>query len=843
MVNLPPPNNDPNVLEDEHAPAPEHAPIAPNPAPIQPNDYLAKEEGDPKEELKEEEEPVEAEEEDEEEMEAKKDEDIEVEDNEDENDVEITHPYEEANPLNRPPPSLETAEQEFMNASVSHSTLQPLPPIRQSAGTFYVGEGSYVTVFNPVLSKVYAPGPRINDSSALYTRERDLRAENEMLRMRLRAAEEKAEYKLMEAEYYKNHFARMSWDNVVHADAASDHGGEGVDITDVVKDAGEEKDDKGDGAAAAKDSQPSESRGSPRDQTMPPTRRSQTNPQPPLTQEAVNQLVREGIKVAIRAEREKVREEAIIAGGPAAAPVAQECTFTGFMKYGPMQFHGTEGAVGLCCWFERMKSTFGISECAERRKVKFAIATLHGRALTWIWENNNQGGNNNRNNNDNRNNNRNRNNRDNYCDNNRHNHYNQRRHDGARVMTAAQSNVIDRGLFYSDSDKCFVTFGLCHLIDIKPVRLNMSYEVELADGKLVSTNTVLRLCTLNLLNQLFEVDLIPIELGTFDVIIGHVTEKEPKEKRLEDVPIIHDFPEVFLDDLPTLPPPRHVEFIIKILLGAAPVACAPYRLAPSELKELSDQLKKLLEKGFIRPSSSPWGTPVLFVKKKDRSFRMYIDYRYLNKLTIKNRYPLLRIGDLFDQLQGLSMYSKIALRSGYHQLRVREEDIPITAFRTCHVIDSEGVHIDPSKIEAIKNWTTPTTPTELTQKNKKYEWGEEEEEAFQMLKRKLCSALILALSKDQKELNMRQRQWIELLSDYDCEICYHPGKANVVADALSRKEREKPIKVRALVMTVHTDLFERILKAQTEAIKKENVKAENLGRLLKPIFEICSDGI
>nr|GFA94402.1 putative reverse transcriptase domain-containing protein [Tanacetum cinerariifolium] len=131
-----------------------------------------------------------------------------------------------------------------------------------------------------------------------------------------------------------------------------------------------------------------------------------------------------------------------------------------------------------------------------------------------------------------------------------------------------------------------------------------------------------------------------------------------------------------------LPPPRQVEFKIELIPGAAPVTCAPYRLAPSELKELSDQLKELSKKGFIRPSSSPWGAPVLFVKKKDESFRMCIDYRKLNKLTVKNRYPLLRIDDLFDQLQGSSVYSKIDLRTGYHQLRIREEDIPITAFRT-----------------------------------------------------------------------------------------------------------------------------------------------------------------
>nr|GFC01035.1 putative reverse transcriptase domain-containing protein [Tanacetum cinerariifolium] len=121
---------------------------------------------------------------------------------------------------------------------------------------------------------------------------------------------------------------------------------------------------------------------------------------------------------------------------------------------------------------------------------------------------------------------------------------------------------------------------------------------------------------------------------------------------------------------------------IDLIPGSATVARAPYRLAPSEMKELLEQLQELSDKGFIRPSSSPWGAPVLFVKKKDGSFRMYIDYRELNKLTVKNRYPLLRIDDLFDQLQGSSIYLKIDLRSGYHQLRVREQDIPKMAFRT-----------------------------------------------------------------------------------------------------------------------------------------------------------------
>ncbi|GJU95409.1 putative reverse transcriptase domain-containing protein [Tanacetum coccineum] len=275
------------------------------------------------------------------------------------------------------------------------------------------------------------------------------------------------------------------------------------------------------------------------------------------------------------------------------------------------------------------------------------------------------------------------------------------------------------------------------------------FDTELADGKIIGVNTIIRGCTLNFMNHPFNIDLMPVPLGSFDVIIGmdwltkyhgviicdekivrvpfgremlifqgngnnqrgesrlniisctkaqeylskgcdvflaHVTTKEAKDKsegkRLEDVPIVRDFPEVFPEDLPGIPPARQVEFQIDLVPGVAPVARAPYRLAPSEMKELAEQLQELSDKGFIRPSSSPWGAPVLFVKKKDGSFRMCIDYRELNKLTVKNRYPLPRIDDLFDQLQGSSVYSKIDLRSGYHQLRVREEDIPKTAFRT-----------------------------------------------------------------------------------------------------------------------------------------------------------------
>ncbi|KAM0067440.1 putative nucleotidyltransferase, Ribonuclease H [Helianthus debilis subsp. tardiflorus] len=153
-------------------------------------------------------------------------------------------------------------------------------------------------------------------------------------------------------------------------------------------------------------------------------------------------------------------------------------------------------------------------------------------------------------------------------------------------------------------------------------------------------------------------------------------------KELKDISIVSDFSDVFLEELPGLPPDREVEFRIHLIQGTAPIAKAPYLLAPTEMLELKKQLDELLEKGFIQPSSSPWGAHVLFVKKKDGSMRMCIDYMELNKITIKNWYPLPRIDDLFDQLQGARFFSKIDLRSGYHQLKVQEEDIPKTAFRT-----------------------------------------------------------------------------------------------------------------------------------------------------------------
>ena len=152
--------------------------------------------------------------------------------------------------------------------------------------------------------------------------------------------------------------------------------------------------------------------------------------------------------------------------------------------------------------------------------------------------------------------------------------------------------------------------------------------------------------------------------------------------RLEDVPIVREFSDVFPEDLPSIPPDREINFQIELAPGTEPISKAPYRMAPLELKELKVQMEELVSKGFVRPNTSPWGAPVLFVKKKDGSLRLCIDYRELNKVTIRNQYPLPRIDDLFDQLQGARVFSKIDLRSGYHQLNIRSEDVPKTSFRT-----------------------------------------------------------------------------------------------------------------------------------------------------------------
>ncbi|GJR30809.1 putative reverse transcriptase domain-containing protein [Tanacetum coccineum] len=395
------------------------------------------------------------------------------------------------------------------------------------------------------------------------------------------------------------------------------------------------------------------------------------------------------------------------------------------------------------------------------------------------------------------------------------------------IGTFLLNNCYASILFDTGADRSFISSAFSSLIDIAQTPLENSYDVELANGKIVGVDTIMRGFTLNFLNHPFNIDLMPVELGSFDVIIGmdwlrrcHAVivcdeklvriphgnetlifcgnesnngresqlaiiscskaqeymakgcqiflsqisakkeEGKSKGKQLKDVPIVRDFPKVFLEDLSGLPPAQPMEFQIDLIPGAAPVARAPYRLAPFEMKELSEQLQEISDKGFIRPSSSPWGASVLFVKKNDGSFRICIDYRELNKLTVKNRYPLLRIDDLFDQLQGSNIYSKIDLRLGYHQLRDKKDheghlkailellkkEKLYAKFSKCefwilkvqflgHVIDSRGLAGYYQRfIEGFSKISK--SMTKLTQKGIKFDWGEKEENAFQLIKQK-----------------------------------------------------------------------------------------------------------
>ncbi|GKB64298.1 putative reverse transcriptase domain-containing protein, partial [Tanacetum coccineum] len=902
IANLPPPDHVADLPDDKPVQL-EPTSIIPHHAPAQLEGYVGDddmeydEEEDPDKDP--EEEPIEqvvpeqnnmdgfkkmgVDDEDDEEMEMDEDDEGDgANDNEDE--AEVINAYEEVDPLNRPPPTSDE-ETEF---------APPVVLISSSAGALLAGN-----------SEVRAPGPMSCNLKSIhrvvsrldkqmfdrYKTEKRMakKSKKDNFRMNGHAYDITAldaairknrpdHSKMMKfVEGLSRQFNKLKEQNQPHIHSISAPRADDpyVMVRDVAMAAREDDDDD---TTAPSDPQPFETRGSPRDpQIMPPKGMSAA---------AILKLVIDKVAGELEADR-TARNNPNVAGGSGGnggqcgAPPVRECTFTSFMKCGPTQFHGNEGAVELCRWFEKIKSVFGIittlgldsvngkswtdmrkmmmeelcpdeevqrlenelrslklrdtniaaytqrfNELAllcpeavptEKKKVELYIKDKAKRVAEnnkRKWESNNNYRNNNR---------------GYYRDNSRHNQYNNRRQGGARSMTTAPAeqggyarnkpfcncckkhhagyctlvcnncgkpghhardykckavatganaqpiltcygcgekghtrdrcpkknnpqggNATGRAyaireaekgqgpnvvagmflinnryasvLFDSGSDKSFVNTSLSHLIDIKPVRLNTSYEVELADGRIVSTNTVLRGCTLNLINHLFEIDLMPIELGTFDIVIGmdwlvehdavivcgkkevhipvknevlvvkgnegvsrleviscikarkyvekgsqlflaHVTEKEPTERRLEDVPVICEFPEVFPNDLPGLPPPRQVEFRIYLVLGAAHIARARYRLAPSEIKELSDQLKELSDKGFIRPSSSPWGASVLFFKKKDGSFRMCIDYRELNKLMVKNRYPLPRIDDLFDQLQGSCVYSKIDLRS------------------------------------------------------------------------------------------------------------------------------------------------------------------------------------
>ena len=643
-------------------------------------------------------------------------------------------------------------------------------------------------------------------------------------------------------------------------------------------------------------------------------------------------------------------------------------------------------------------------------------------------------------------------------------------------------------LYDSGATHSFINEQFAKKLDLLPAKLPYYFEVESPLGIDVLTDKMYTDCPLRLNDKVYPANLIEIPLQKYDLILGmdwlythHVllncrtktislnalTTTKSKQRnstrssiisasktqhhlkrgcqaflaylinpskdknKMEDVDVVKEFSDVFPEELKSLPPEREVEFVIETVPGAEPISRTPYRMAPAELRELQTQLQELIEKGFVRPSSSPWGAPVLFVKKKDGSMRMCIDYRGLNNLTTKNKYPLPRIDELFDQLQGSQVYSKMDLRQGYYQLRVREEDIPKTAFNSryghyefvvmpfgltnapasfmdlmhrtfkhyldkfvvifiddilvyskskeehaihlrmvlqtlkehqlyakfskCefwlpevkflgHKISGDGIQVDPDKIDTVLQWKQPETPTEvrsflglagyyrrfvqdfsriakplnvLTQKNVKFEWNSKCEESFQELKKRLTTAPILTLPEGtedfviytdashegygcvlmqrgkviayasrrlkvheqnypthdlelgaivfalakwrhylygttfeiftdhkslkylftQKELNMRQRRWMEFLEDYDCKISYHPGKANVVADALSRKKevaQVAPLSTKEIVkvktharcagLLIQSDLYQQIKESQLKDSEYQELK-------------------
>jgi len=593
-------------------------------------------------------------------------------------------------------------------------------------------------------------------------------------------------------------------------------------------------------------------------------------------------------------------------------------------------------------------------------------------------------------------------------------------------------------LFDSGASHCYISDNFIALNSIPADYLDHQWEIGTGNGVVIS-NRICVDCPVELCDRTLTADMLVLDTKGYDVILGMTwlskyhaiidcrnrkvifrmplqpefqfegerrpvkgkTQMTAAEIQKKGIPVWNEFPEVF-KEISGLPPDRVIEFSIDIIPGIVPISKAPYRMAPTELEVLKKQLQEYSDKGLIRPSTSPWGAPVLLANKKDGGKRLCIDYRELNKVTIKNKYPLPRIDDLFDQLHGARVFSKLDLQSGYHQLKVKKEDISKTAFRTryghyeflvmpfgvtnapavfmdlmnrvfspyldqfvvvfiddiliyskddrehaehlrivlqtlqqeqlyakqskCefwldhiaflgHIVSEEGISVDPSKIQAVKDWPIPRTVTEiksfiglagyyrrfvqdfskiaapltkLTRKGERYHWSEECTAAFEQLKDGLISAPILKTPSGtggmviysdasgkglgcvlmqhghviayasrqlkphernypthdlelaavifalkiwrhyllgdkvliytdhkslkyvftQRELNMRQRRWLELMADYDIELQYHPGKNNTVPDALSRRPENRVL----LRLTQQKELLQEIMK-------------------------------
>ncbi|GKE17564.1 putative reverse transcriptase domain-containing protein, partial [Tanacetum coccineum] len=482
-------------------------------------------------------------------------------------------------------------------------------------------------------------------------------------------------------------------------------------------------------------------------------------------------------------------------------------------------------------------------------------------------------------------------------------------------------------LFDSGADRSFVSSTFSALLDVAPSTLDTSYAVELADGRISKTNVVLRGCTLGLLGHPFDIDLMPVELGSFDVIIGmdwlakyHVlivydekvvcipygdevliirgdnydggsklniisctrtqkyiqkgcqvyleqvtskkAEDKSEEKQLEDVPIVQEFPEVFPEDFPGLPPARQVKFQIDLVPSAAPI---DLRSGYHQLRVREEDIPKTAFRTryghyeFQVMSFGLTNAPAVFMDLMNRVCKPYLD-----------RFVIVFIDDIL-------IYSKSRKEHKGHLkliLKLLKEEELYAKFSKCefwlskvqflgHVIDSEGIHVDPAKIESIKDWASPKTPTEIRQflayascqlkvHEKNYTTHDLELGAvvfaLKMWRHYLYGTKCVVFTDhkslqhilDQKELNMRQQCWLELSSDYDCEIRYHPGKANVVADALSRKERNKPLRIRAIFMTIRLNLPKQNLSAQSESRKEENFINEDLHGMINKL-EPCAD--
>nr|GEW98582.1 hypothetical protein [Tanacetum cinerariifolium] len=474
------------------------------------------------------------------------------------------------------------------------------------------------------------------------------------------------------------------------------------------------------------------------------------------------------------------------------------------------------------------------------------------------------------------------------------------------TRTFLLNNHYAKILFDTGADRSFVSTTFSALIDITPATLENHYDVELADGKIIGVNTIIRGCTLNFMNHPFNIDLMPIPLDSFDVIIGMDWLTKYHGVIICDEKIVH---------LSGIPPVRQVELQIDLVPVAAPVARAPYRLAPSEMKELVEQLQELSKKGFIGPSSSPWGAPVLFVKKKDGSFRMLpsaeVHEEDIPKTAFRTRYghyefQVMPFGltnapavfmDLMNQvckpyldkfmivfIDNILIYSKNKKEQEEHlklilQLLKKKELymkfskfefwIPKVQFLG-HVIDSKGIHVDPTKIESFKDWASPK---------------KKEEAAFQLIKQKLCSAPILALSKGsenfivycdashkglgavlmQNEKVIAYASWKLKVHEknyttHDLELgdvvfalkmwrhYLYETRCTVFTDhkSLQHIPDQKELNMRQqrwleflsdydydILKTMGLNLPKEILEAQTKALKPENLSAKDVGGMLR----------